>query len=72
MTPTLQFLGMTLVHALSAQQPVAATDSAPPRWIVAHPDRARDSIRTWMAASVTSAPRAADPLLARAARLGAD
>ena len=72
MTPTLQFLGMTLVHALSAQQPVAATDSAPPRWIVAHPDRARDSIRTWMAASVTSPPRAGDALLTRAARLGAD
>jgi len=72
MRPTLQFLGLSLLQALSAQQPGPPRASAPPSWIVTHPDRARDSIRVWMAASVTSAPSAADAFLDRAARLGAD
>jgi CHAT domain-containing protein/tetratricopeptide (TPR) repeat protein len=70
-TPVLQVL-VAMVLALSAQQPTAGRASAPPDWIVTYPERARDSIRTWMAASVSSAPRGADALLARAERLGAD
>jgi len=70
--PTLQLLGMTLVFAMSLQGPSASRDSVPPGWVLTHPDRARDSIRTWMAASVASAPGTRDALIARAARLGAD
>jgi CHAT domain-containing protein len=69
---TLQLLGVTLVQALSAQQPAAGGEPAPPRWILTHPDRARDSVRVWMAASVSSGPGATGALLARADRLGAD
>ena len=72
MTPAPQVLGVALVLVLSAQQPPATGDSAPPDWIVAHPDRARDSIRTWMAASIASAPPGAEALLTRAERLGAN
>ena len=72
MRPVLQLLGLSLLQALSAQQPAAPGDSVPPRWIVTHPDRARDSMRTWMAASVTAGPGAAHTLLERAARWGSD
>ncbi len=70
--PTLQLLGMGLVLAVSLQEPAASRGSVPPDWVLNHPDRARDSIRTWMAASVASAPGSRDALLARAGRLGAD
>ena len=72
MTQTLQLFTVALLHALPAQQPAPLRDSVPPRWIVTYPDRARDSIRTWMTASVTSTPAKTKVLLARADRLGAD
>lgn len=62
--------GFALVHALWAQQPPALADSAPPPWVVTNPDRARDSIRAWITASVASAPGTGDAQLARADRLG--
>ena len=73
MTLPLLVLAGALAHALPAQQPAPLRESAqpPPHWVVTYPDRARDSIRTWMTASVTT-PTRTEALLASADRLGAD
>ncbi len=72
MTRGLQVIAAVLAHALPAQGQTPARDLAPPRWVVTYPDRARDSIRTWLTASIAATPRGTDALLARADRLGVD
>ncbi len=50
----------------------AVTDTIPPSWIVQYPDHARDSIRSWLAATAPTDSAGAAALLARAEQVGAD
>jgi CHAT domain-containing protein/tetratricopeptide (TPR) repeat protein len=74
-------LALCLANALGVQQPALLAqwtdtqsphDSVAPHWVAVYPERARDSIRIWMATSVSAPPRAAGVLLAKAERLGVD
>jgi CHAT domain-containing protein len=72
-------LALGIVGAAQAQQVSASaertgtvSDSISAAWIAAHPDQARDSLRTWLAATATADQAVTATLLAKAEQLGAD
>ena len=81
MMSVIQILALGLAHTLSPQQASSTTqwadqspahDSMPAGWIATYPERARDSIRTWLTATAHASPHATSGLIAKAEGLAAD